>query len=658
MIGKIKSFIFPNSPSPAFWAFYILLGILTTYGIIYISGIFTTTKASDQYDAIAVWQNNSEGNWDIAYSIYRQNGDSWFYQENRDMYYEGQANLIAKIPGDDIDPDIASTKQRALAVWSNNGGKGNKGADIYLSFWNGDVWEKPSRLFAMDGDDIKPSVYMLDQKNAMVVWVNDSAGVKTLWSSEYVNGVWNEPELIRIDGVRQMELPDLGYVTLPYSKYLLSFIGDSTEGRRAFIAVYDRVNGWQVEKIENQGDSPLAGSNFSSKISSSMHVDSRNVAIAWAGSLGDIWLAKATPANKKFSAQKSVSGALPLVLHDPQDINGTDTMLFTKGTKLLNITPADNPSKTQTVSDSIKGDFDATYLREQNKNSMLAVFRDEENGEGEIYFSSVDKNSQNWSQPKKIDTKGFFGDDKNPAVAPILIKLTDKKTVIKEDDFFYTESFCGDTKLDVGEECEVGVACKNSSDICEIDYGVKTFGPVLGVMFGDCVCYATDEDNVGGGSTSSPKKVKEPDVDISAWAKGLFADVEPVVYRGAACGFDEIQVKETLTKTLIKFVPGTRMGDVFEFSYEKTSGGSKWNVAEDSPIFALFPRSKDQPDGYIDLFVSKDKSTVTMTGVDAQSGFQLCEGTFTKNGNSGGSSGLMPAPAPSSNTLVPALPAN
>ena len=127
----------------------------------------TTFEAGKEYGAVAVWQNNSTGDWDTYYSFWDDEEGKWYNLENT-----GAAAPIAVLQGNDYDPDVYSTKNMAVAVWSHYEGGSS---DIYFSVYNGLSWSTPTALAAMPGNDLDPTVAMNDG-SVLVVWVNDSGG--------------------------------------------------------------------------------------------------------------------------------------------------------------------------------------------------------------------------------------------------------------------------------------------------------------------------------------------------------------------------------------------------------------------------------------------------------------------------------------------------
>jgi len=425
------------SLSPVMKFVYALLGIFVIAAFVMITRtIITKTNISDQYDAIAVWQNNGEGNWDIAYSIYKQNDNKWIHQVDKNIYYEGDANLIAKLPGNDNDPDIASTRSKAIAVWSNTGMEGNKGADIVVSKWDSNGWSKPARLFAMQGDDVDPTVYMQDAQHALVVWVNKSGGNRTLYYSEYTNGSWSNPKNISFNNASKIATPELGYITVSSSRYLLVFTARVAGSSSAYMGSYDRVNGWNITKIKS-GAQAMTDESIPAKYRTSvaMQIDSRNVAMSWSGQDGNIWYIKASvkDADLNVDAQNAGVGVNSDLMYNPKGKKDADTILFSSGGELVNITPVGGGLK-QIVSlgepSAVRAD--AAYLWEQGKRSAVSVWATKKEGDSEIYFSAVNRKSKKWTSPKRIDSNVFAGEDANPAITPIIIQLTKENTVIED----------------------------------------------------------------------------------------------------------------------------------------------------------------------------------------------------------------------------------
>lgn len=624
-----------------------LFGLMLLFiTVITVSYFVMRTEISDQYDAIAVWQNNNEGNWDIAYAIYRQSNDSWFHKPDREIYYEGDANLIAKLPGDDNDPDIASTKHSALAVWSNTGSDGNDGADIFVARWSGDGWKKPERLFAFNGDDLDPTVYMQDQNNALVVWINENAQKRTLYYSEWKNGNWSNPKQIPVHA-QNVSVPELGYITLPNSRYLLIFNARADGIDQAYVGTYEATNGWNIAPIQNQSEKAMIDESVPAvyRSSVSMHVDSRNVSASWSSANGNIWYMKASPANTSLNASLFGEGGSSVVMHDPESINGTDSIVFSRGNKLYNTTPLEE-NYTQTISQKEAGTVrpDAIYLIEQGKRSAVAVWESNTETPSEIYFSSVKKNSQEWTAPERIDSHGFAGEDKNPAIAPILIRF-EKENVLKEEkDFVFEETYCGNKILEMqsGEECEIGIACPLADEICDWDYYKKIFGQIgpAAAFFSQCECLPFKDE------IEPPKKVTPGQPKITP--KNDQNDQKGnQSYGGAACGFNEAILKSSIggKQVSIKFLPET----IPENGTIEFHGGYPSYQVERA---FLFPTSGRSEAYFTMIDFSNDGREIKMTGI--ASGYKLCDGVFVK-GAPPEQGGLMPAPAKPEED-VPSLP--
>jgi len=598
----------------------------------------------DTYDAIAVWQNNSEGNWDIAYSIYHQHGDSWTHEIDRDIYYEGDANLIAKIPGDDNDPDIASTKHKALAVWSNTGADGNEGADIWLAFYNGGKmsdqttnWSKPTRLFAIPGDDVDPTVYMLDPDHAMVVWINRKGESQQLYYSEYIAGHWSDPDTVDSMGASVISIPELSYTTLPGSRYLLIFTAKMNDGNKAVISTYSSVNGWKSEVVDGQVQA-LVDESVPAKhrTSASMHTDGRAVAAAWPDGQGMVEVISADPGNRNASAAAVESGTNPIILFDPNNSRAVDTLLFATTDSLINVTPVNGPRRQVVTSGELEAvRADAVYLYEPADRDMVAVFETKTEEPSEIYFSSVEVGSQEWSVPKRIDLRGFAGEDRNPAVAPLRI-IFSEDGMVDEDEFGFLDPECGNDILEAGEQCEFSIACKNKAEICDWEIAKKGGFGLFGFLFAGCECIGLDD-------------TVEPPPN-----GGGFGGDSEVTYGGTSCGFTGMKVVGDIDHdgdgVTVQFLPETNPANGVV-----TLTGNY--ATYETNRLVLFPGSPPPQDAYYATlqFLNGDKTAV-LTGVDAETGFQLCTGTFER-GAEFGPGQAVPAAAPAdAGGLVPALP--
>ena len=595
-----------------------------------------TSAPRDQYDAIAVWQNNSEGNWDIAYAIYRQSSDSWFAHPDRDIFYDGTANLIAKVPGDDEDPDIASVKSQAMAVWSNRGGEGNRGSDIYVARWTG-VWDTPVRLFDLPGDDTDPTVSMEAPDRAMAVWVNNHAGARSLYYSIYSAGLWTNPERIPVPGyMSRIAAPELGYITLPFSRYLLTFEAVVGGVAQTYMAQYDRSRGWLVEKISG-GAAPraLEGAPAKSRTASSMHVPTRNAAVAWGGNDGNVWVGKASPADESMKTENAGEGENPAVIYEKE---GVETVIYARGDVLLSKTPVSGNELQITSGEKSPVRPDAAALIEPRSRSSVVVWRSSQEGEGEIYFSSADTKTGGWTAPRRIDVKGFAGDDVNPAVSPILVRIPETGEVIVQDEYPYLEDFCGDGVVQkaAGEECEIGVPCKTGE--CDWDYYTRKAGPFWALMFAVCECLLPP-DQVKP-EPEQPKKKKK--------------SKEEVWYGGAACGFDGMKIASKNDEEMtVVFTPPSLTGDTYRFA---NNGDGTWSVVSQTGTMKAFPyaaTAADQPE--IIAILTPKGDTITMRGLQPGIGLQLCIGDFVKGAPVHSDGNLMPAPADENLLQVPTL---
>ena len=614
----------------------ITLALATAAVFVGAAYLGKTNMVRDQYDAIAVWQNNSEGNWDIAYAIYRQSSDSWFAHPDKEQFYEGTANLIATVPGDDRDPDIASVKSRAIAVWSNEGGEGNKGADIYVARWTG-VWEAPARLFALPGDDTDPTISMEAPSSAMAVWINRKGDTRALYYSRYRDGSWSTPEPIPMPGIpTRLAAPELGYLTLPFPHYLLTFeaVVDGSAG--TYLAQYDRTRGWLVERASGAAPRVAEGVPARSRTASSLQTAARRAAVAWGGEDGKVWLGTASLADPTLKTKRVAEGENPVVFYGN---SGTATIIYARGSALLSKTPAATGGELQ-VARGEKSPVrpDAAALLAPHSRSSVVVWRSSREGEGEIYFSSSDTKTGKWTPPRRIDVGGVVGDDSNPAVTPILVRLTGAGEVEVEDEYPYLEEHCGDSVLQKasGEECELGVPCKTGE--CDWDFLTRTMGPFWALLFADCECILPPDQ-----VAPEPEQPKREE-----------AKKEEVWYGGGACGFDGMAiVRRTDEEMTVKFTPPSQTGDTYRFA---ANGDGTWSVVSETGTMKAFPYAAaeaGQPD--VIAILTPKGDTVTMRGLQPGIGLQLCIGTFTKGAPVERNKGFVPAPADEGLAPVPAL---
>ncbi len=638
-----------------------------------ITSIFNKGEEGVVYDAIAVWQNKEEGgNWEIAYSLYSQKDNRWFYLQDSQVYYERQANWIAKVPGDDQDPDIDTNGKQALAVWSNSGGDGNQGADIYFSFWNGGSWQAPARLFSLPGDDLDPTVYWQDNDSAMVVWVNRQGDNRALYFSEYNQGNWTNPSKISLPGKAEaLAAPELGYFTTPQSRYLLVFTATINGKSQAYLGAYSSADGWQIEPVSGQTVSAIVDETIPSPYqnTTAMHISSRQVIVAWPAQDGSIWYARADSANRTFSAQKLASGTNPYLQFGFGSF-AVDTILWQQGKQIVNLTPVEPGSYQQVVSpaEPQRVRLVATYLLYYDDKAMVAVWHTDNETPSEIYFSAVEIGSQNWTTPASIDVDLFPGEDRNPAIAPLHIRwANDKFTEVQEMGAVDDDEWCGDKILQAGEDCEIGIACKDKSKQCDFDLLVKNFGPI-GVLFGECECIPPDD--------LPPQGDDEGDnSDGDDWWPGGKEEEISDSLGGAACGFNQVKiVDDTEDDSLLKFLPETspangevRLGDSDTpfsgvFQEEFTTRMRLFPLSDPPHPLYLVKLKVTRSDG--DLIESwPEIKEIEMRGfqeLDNGGLFQLCVGKF-KRGEKPEEGGFIPAPAPAGSgagSMVPELPAN
>ncbi len=606
---------------------YILFGVGGAWLLV---SVFTSgPEITRQYDAIAVWQNNSEGNWDIAYSVYQRDG-GWIHIPDRDIYYEGNANLIAKLPGDDIDPDISSSAHTAISVWSNNA---DGDYDIYYSFWGVDGWKKPVKLFDYEGDDVDPTVYMQDPDNILVVWVNRSASGNNLYFSHYFKGNWSNPQKLTSSTFDVITAPELGYITVPTSKYLLVFTARSGGKGKVYTGIYNPVQGWNVEEISTVVE-PVIDEGLPSKYqtSASMQTMTKQVTISWTGTDGKIWYAKVDPTQIKPQAQIGGKGQNSVIAYP---ISGSDTLLFWQDGAIKNVTPVwgDNIQIVSKDEPDIPR-IDTTYFIDSN-NSMITVWNKQDEDEGEIYFSVVDIQSQSWQEPQRIDTNKFPGDDLNPAITPILIQWSDEKIVSEEQ--VVGDEYCGDSVLQpwLGEQCEVNVDCKKKTKQCDWDVITKFLGPGFAVLFADCECVNYIDDEVSPEPESEPNP-KKPE--------------EELFFGGFSCGFNKLIVDRISGEEVnVKFYPRAKDTPEDGFVFSKV-GANEYSIVSQTGTMALFPGAepKYQSQGVVFLkFYPNDDldktQKIELRGIQP-SGFQLCIGDFER-GAKPFEGGFVPAPA-------------
>ena len=203
-------------------AFFVFAGCVDLFGV-----------AKAPVDAIAVWQHQSDSDsgWDIWYSLWDHTGKKWHVPAG------GEAAPIATDEGNDHDPDVSSTADTAVAVWSKESGGKQTG---YFSQWKDYAWTTPGTV-SSGGKDTDPTVAMSYYGDAMAVWVSEK---KELYYSIYngATGVWSTPKKINTTGINTVSLPEVTYSEY-WGTYFLIFTGLENGTQYSYEMFY--WNGWE-----------------------------------------------------------------------------------------------------------------------------------------------------------------------------------------------------------------------------------------------------------------------------------------------------------------------------------------------------------------------------------------------------------------------------
>lgn len=282
--------------------------------------------------------------------------------------------------------------------------------------------------------------------------------------------------------------------------------------------------------------------------------------------------------------------------------------------------------------------FDVTALYDAPPLTALSVWSDGKNG---VSYSLYDTKQNRWT-----DSSSLAKDDKKTAfglkVAALEVQVNKKERTVREEEKpVVIINECGDGVLDtkLGEECEDGIACKSTAEICDWELYKKASKTIRKNMFPPvCTCVPLDD-------TPVPPKTGDKNKPLTS------------IWNGAACGFDTFQAKGDLDKDndiTVFLSPKTKAGGTYNFS---RTGDRTWSVVSNTGAVTIFPKAKakDQPEAVLLLEFAPDNTAVTMTGINPSNGFQYCTGTFAKYAPTQGG-GLKPAAAPSEGlSSVPSL---
>ena len=634
----VKPIFSTNQSAIKYWGGAFLVGVVIV--VIYIASV---TKSSVRYDALAVWQHKMNGNWKIAFSIYSADKNLW----TSDILKTGKNDAVEKVghipyvEGDNQDPDISSTQTSAIAVWSNTGAKGNAGADIFYSQWKQDettqkfTWSKSEPLAHVEGDDLDPSVYVADSGNAMAVWLNKAGGKESIYFAEYKNGIWSKPKAITLPKVLTkitgVELAFNKY----YTKYLLSFTAQTNGKGKFFYGIYNK-NGWRIIPVSANVPAMVDVATPNSYRTSLVVYNKSTLAASYTGSDNSLWIYKAQK-NKRPGVKRIASEATrPVLLADTSSARA----LLSEPALLAQYDIEGKNKRLVSQAENGYTRLDAVNLFDGAAKRSLAVWSKFGKSDSDIAFSSY---KSRWAKPEYINY-AYKGEELAPAVTPILITVEKNGLIVKREETPIVWSECGDGVLNkvAGEVCEIGVACGSPSQVCDWD--------VSSILFPDCECLDITEDGSEGEGTGGKNKKRSG--GSGGWfPKGWFGPQREdksnsntnTVYRGSGCGFDAIALSTAQDDQMqVTFDPTPTSGKEQLFS---RTGENKWSVVSNTGTMKIFPGASNanQPDAIVFLTIKDNK--VFIEGLQANTGFVLCTGEFTKGKKAKDAGRLTPASA-------------
>ena len=587
-------------------------------------------------DAISLWQEAQSPA--IKFSIYMSDKDEWTATNplNKEKITVGELAL----DGENLNPDIASTKTKALAVWENK--KGNE-KEIAYSFWRVENfkdkntgWSKPE-LFVIPGEDSNPTAQMRSEKDAIVVWVHNRWQIfYSLWDGEK----WSKPEIIKVPYYRRtvtsLQLSEMFDKSSPYT---LTFFIDNSPA----IAVFDGKN-WTVEKVSGYGSFlQYKGAKTDSSIvktKKEMHS-----VYSWGGKPVR-YLKMAL--NTKQDTKKDYTG------YKFARLSAKDSLLYLLAQNTEG--QLDDVLLQKAIATSSQY-FDVTALYSADDKQAISVWASKDGG---VYYSVFSVDTQKWSKPALVD-ENYKTAVSEIKIAPLEVVVKKKEKIVKEEvKPFISEEYCGDGKLNpaLGEECENGVACKGKNQICDWEIWNGASKQMRKKMFPpSCECISFDEDGIDKGGDDGTQKGTDGDPiipedgkkddqnknSLEGWLK-IGRNAERDLWYGPACGFDSFQILEKSDEDMrVKLLPASQTGSEYQFS---KTGANSWSVVSNTGTIAIFPGADQgqQPQAVVLLKFSGD--SVTFTGVDPTNGFQYCTGVFSKNAPPASYKGnLVPAPA-------------
>lgn len=375
-------------------------------------------------DAIAVWQHQGS-TWDVWYSVWDHDAKAW------NVPGGGQSAPIAEDAGDDYDPDVSSNDNSAIAVWTKQTG----GNTIYYSVWENENWTAPAKV-SSDDQDTDPTVAMDGQGNALAVWVSQG---RYLYSSYYTKGSWSTPEKLNTSGIGFVSMPELAYSA---GYYYLVFTGKNSTATNAYVSSYS--SSWTSPIMV--GKDAVLDNKVPTDQRTGITAQANKVTAVWPGENG-VYSVELGKGSKQFA-----DGQMPDTAYDSGTVaNGA----YNENEDLLHQPNVNSPGTTSFISGMKESDDRPSLTFIRDKRIGLVVWWTEVLGPGQIYYSY---NEGTWAGPAEIDPSSGDSYDRNPAVSP-LVKIIDKEV----------GPYCGDTFINQPwEQCEVGVACPNPNDWCNV----------------------------------------------------------------------------------------------------------------------------------------------------------------------------------------------
>lgn len=398
--------------------------------------------------AISVWQQKDEGDWNIRYSLWSETTKSWYVPGG------GKTALVAELEGDDHDPYVDSNgADTAVSVWSHVKGTD---ADIYYSVWKANAWSGAAPVAELSGYDSDPAVAMDTNGNAMAIWVRKGAdGSRMLYYSKYNNGGWGSPAPVtRLHNA--VSLPEISYSST-FGAYVAVWTASNGNGTRVYASGYG--NGTWVAPVEIPGQTVNAvlDNNVptNERIGLGASGNKREAAVVWKAG-GDLYSSTWTPSGWS-TAVKFAQEKMPDVEYE---YGGVPYAVFIKGGD-LHWTNDIYFGRTVNAVPGTGSDYRPAITFIGDRKIGLSVFWTTAAAPSEIYYTRW---SGAWEPVAAIDPANVPGEDRNPALAPIM-----KDDQVWEDYF----DWCGDKVIQwpniwgMFEECEVGIPCADPRENCD-----------------------------------------------------------------------------------------------------------------------------------------------------------------------------------------------